>query len=62
MVFMKPKPKAATGPRLIVGQPMAGTGWLGEDFPTPANLKLRALQARLRSGKKAGAKPKGKKG
>jgi hypothetical protein len=47
MVFMKPKPKAATGPRLIVGQPMAGTGWLGETFPTPPNLKLRAMQARL---------------
>jgi hypothetical protein len=59
---MKPKPKAATGPRLIVGQPMAGTGWLGEDFPTPQNLKLRAMQARLRPTAKARAKPKRKKG
>ena len=59
---MKPKPKAATGPRLIVGQAMAGTGWLGEDFPTPPNLKLRAMQARLKPRPKAGAKPKGKKG
>ena len=58
---MKPKPKAATGPRLIVGQPMAGTGWLGDTFPTPQNLKLRALQARLRPNPKARTKTKRKK-
>ena len=59
---MKPKPKAATGPRLIVGQPMAGTDWLGDTFPPPQNLKLRAMQARLRAAAKAKAKTKGKKG
>jgi hypothetical protein len=59
---MKPKPKAATGPRLIVGQPWAGTDWLGDTFPTPVNLKLHAMRARLRAAKKAGSKSKGRKG
>ena len=59
---MKPKPKAATGPRLIVGQTWAGTDWLGDTFPTPANLKLHALRARLRPTAQTAAKTKRKKG
>jgi hypothetical protein len=37
------KPIPAAVPRLILGQPFAGTDFLGTTFPTPADLKLRAM-------------------
>jgi hypothetical protein len=46
---------------LIVGQAWAGTDWLGDTFPTPTNLKLHALRARLRPTAKAAPKTKPKK-